>query len=215
MKKTIKKTMIILVSITFAQQTFAQVADFRERVNLGVKIGLNLSNVYNSDGEEFVAENRAGLALGAFLTLPIGKIFALQPEILFSQKGFQSTGRILGSNYTLSRTNSFIDVPILFAFRPTSFISILAGPQYSYLARQKDVFENGGTSIVLQQQEFNNDNIRKNILGFTGGVDINLKNIVLSARVGWDLQKNKGDGTSTTPNYKNMWYQATIGYRFF
>lgn len=215
MKKTMKKTMIILASITFAQQTFAQVTDFRERVNLGVKIGLNLSNVYDSDGEAFVAENRAGLALGAFVTLPIGKIFALQPEILFSQKGFQSTGRILGSNYTLSRTSSFIDVPILFAFRPTSFISILAGPQYSYLARQKDVFENGGTSVVLQEQEFNNDNIRKNILGFTGGFDINLKNIVIGARVGWDAQKNKGDGTSTTPNYKNTWYQATIGYRFF
>lgn len=210
-----KKSLLILLSLAFAQQSFAQDDDFRDQVNLGTKIGLNLSNVYNSNGDEFVADNKVGLALGAFLTLPFGKTFALQPEILFSQKGFQSTGRILGSNYTLSRTSSFIDVPILFAFRPTTIISILAGPQYSYLARQKDVFENRGTTTVLQEQEFSNDNIRKNILGFTAGLDINLQNIIISARAGWDIQNNRGDGSSTTPKYKNAYYQATIGYRFF
>jgi hypothetical protein len=36
-----------------------------------------------------------------------------------------------------------------------------------------------------------------------------MNNIVIGARAGWDLLNNKGDGTSTTPRYKNMWYQAT------
>ena len=65
-----------------------------------------------------------------------------------------------------------------------------------------------------QETEFENDNLRKNTLCFKGGVDINLKNIVLSARAGWDILKNNGSEASTTPRYKNVWYQATIGYRF-
>jgi hypothetical protein len=78
---------------------------------------------------------------------------------------------------------------------------------------QKDAFENGSTTIE-QETEFENDNIRKNTLSFIGGVDITMKSIVVSARGGWDFQKNLGDGTSTTPRYKNMWYQLTFGYRF-
>jgi hypothetical protein len=38
---------------------------------------------------------------------------------------------------------------------------------------------------------------------------------VLSARSGWDVQRNNGDGTSSIPRYKNVWFQATIGYRFY
>jgi hypothetical protein len=53
------------------------------------------------------------------------------------------------------------------------------------------------------------------MLCLTGGFDITMKHIVLSARAGWDLQENHSDGTSSTPRYKNVWYQGTIGYRFY
>ena len=55
---------------------------------------------------------------------------------------------------------------------------------------------------------------KKSVLCFLGGIDINLDQFVLSARAGWDLQNNNGDGTSTNPRYKNVWYQATIGFKF-
>jgi len=38
--------------------------------------------------------------------------------------------------------------------------------------------------------------------------------LVLSGRVAWDLYDNNGDGTSTTPRYKNVVGQITLGYRF-
>ena len=34
-------------------------------------------------------------------------------------------------------------------------------------------------------------------------------------KAGWDVQNNHGDDTSTTPTYRNAWYQATIGFRLF
>ena len=85
------------------------------------------------------------------------------------------------------------------------------GPQYSYLLKQTDEFTTSSTSTA-QQQEFNNDNIRKNILSVLTGFDVTGKKCSFGARVGWDVQNNNGDGTSSTPRYKNVWYQATIGF---
>jgi hypothetical protein len=88
----------------------------------------------------------------------------------------------------------------------------LGGPQFSYLLNQKDkyTFDNNSTE---QEQEFNNDNIRKNILGFVAGVDMLYQHFVLSGRVGWDFQTNSGDGSSLTPRYKNQWLQFTAGIK--
>ncbi len=187
--------------------------DFRDRLSVGVKAGVNLSNVYDSQGESFNADSKFGLAGGVFISIPIGTYIGFQPEVLFSQKGFQASGNILGLPYNITRTTDYIDVPLLFALKPSEFVTILLGPQYSYLLKEKTTFTSPIRNLD-QETEFNNDNIRKNTLCFTGGLDINVKNIVIGARAGWDVQSNKGDGTSTTPRYKNMWYQATIGFRF-
>ncbi len=93
-------------------------------------------------------------------------------------------------------------------------LTILAGPQYSYLLSRKEVFSN---SLITteQQDEFKNDNIRKNTLCFIGGFDVNVSRLIIGARVGWDLYQNVGDGTSITPRYKNVWYQVTLGFSIF
>lgn len=212
-----KKLVIVLAAITslnISGNAQENQTDFRDKATFGLKAGLNYSNVYDEQGDEFVASPKFGLAAGAFLALPFGKYFGIQPEVLISQKGFRATGVMLGNTYSFTRTTTYVDVPLLFAFKPSEFISLVAGPQYSYLIKQNDVFKNS-TSSVEQEKEFVNDNIRKNVLCVTGGIDINLKHIVLGARAGWDIQSNNGDGTSTTPRYKNVWYQGTIGYRFY
>lgn len=199
-----------MVNFIHAQE---ETTDFREQFQFGAKVGANYSNVYDSKGEEFKADGKFGLATGVFLSIPIGKYLGVQPEILFSQKGFQATGVILGNTYKIVRTTNHIDIPLFFAFKPSEFFTVLAGPQFSYLIGQKDTFISSPYSYD-QEQEFTNDNIRKNTLCFIFGGDINLKHIVLGARAGWDVQRNLGDGTSNTPRYKNAWYQATIGYKF-
>ncbi|MBP1671108.1 MAG: hypothetical protein H6Q22_680 [Bacteroidetes bacterium] len=211
-----KKVILVFAFATFMfGSMFAQKssADFREKLTFGVKAGANLSNVYDSQGEQFNADSKLGLAAGVFVALPLGKYFGIQPEILFSQKGYKGSGSILGSDYSFSYTSNYIDVPLLLAFKPISLITIVAGPQYSFLVKDSYTF-NSALINVDQEYEFENDNIRKNTLSFLGGIDFNLNRIVIGTRVGWDLQANKGDGTSETPRYKNIWYQATIGFRF-
>lgn len=212
-----KKIIIMLAlgtGLTHVVSAQENITDVRAKLMFGLKAGVNYSNVYDTQGEAFRANPKLGFAGGAFLAIPLGTYFGIQPEVLYSQKGFQATGNILGSSYNLTRTSSYVDFPLLFAFKPSEFITILAGPQYSYLVKQKDEFKNESTSIA-QETEFGNENVRKNTLCFTGGLDLTMKHIVLGARAGWDVQNNNGDGSSTTPRYKNMWYQATIGYRFY
>jgi hypothetical protein len=188
--------------------------DFRDRVQIGAKFGVNLSNVYDEEGQDFVADSKFGFAGGVFFRLPLNEFVGFQPEVLFSQKGFIGSGRMFNSTYSITRTSNFIDVPLLLSAKPFGFLTVVAGPQFSYLIRQSNVFKNG-TTTILQEQEFDNDNVRKNILCFTGGVDVNVEHFVMSARAGWDFQNNNGNGVSETPRYKNAWYQLTFGYRIY
>lgn len=202
--------MTIVLSTALVGNCMAQ----EQKVMFGLKVGANYSNVYDTEGEAFNADPKVGLAGGAFFAIPIGKFFGLQPEVLFSQKGFKATGRLLGSSYVITRTTSYVDVPLFLAFKPISIVTLLAGPQFSYLIKQRNVFANAATSIE-QEKAFDNANVRKNTFSLAGGVDINLKHVVLGARAGWDMLNNNGNGESTTPRYKNAWLQATLGYRFY
>ncbi|MFA9390173.1 MAG: outer membrane beta-barrel protein [Prolixibacteraceae bacterium] len=206
--KKLKKITLLIAALAFMANTGSAQA------LLGLKLGGNLSNVYDTEDENFTADTKLGLVTGVFATLPIGELLGIQPEFLFSQKGYKGSGNLLGSAYNYSRTSNFIDVPIFLAVKPMSMVTILAGPQFSFLLKETYKFENELLNIV-DEQAFTNDNIRKNTLCFVGGVDINLDQLVIGARIGLDLQNNNGDGTSTTPRYKNIWYQGTIGYRLF
>jgi hypothetical protein len=206
MKKTI---LIVAAMLSITYSTTAQ-----NQVAFGLKVGTNYSNVYDSEGKDFKADPKFGLAAGAFLSIPLGQYIGLQPEILYSQKGFKATGTMLGSTYDMTRTTNYIDVPLFLAVKPIQSITFLAGPQFSFLMKQKDKF-NGPTMNFEQEKEFDNDNLRKNTLCFIGGADINLDHTVIGLRAGWDLSNNNGNGTSSTPRYKNVWAQATLGYKFY
>lgn len=188
--------------------------DVRGRVVFGLKAGINYSNVYDSRGQSFDANPKLGFAGGGFLAIPIGKLFGIQPELMFSQKGFQSSGDILGSNYNVTRTSSYLDIPLLFAFKPSEFLSLFAGPQLSYLLRQKNTFKNGTTSVE-QEIAFDKEDPRKNTLGVVVGADLTLKHFLVSGRIGWDIQQNNPDGRSSELRYKNVYYQVTLGHRFY
>lgn len=205
---------LIIVSLLALGLTHAKAQENdQEGIKLGIKGGLNYTNVYDTEGEDFVADSKFGWAAGGFLSIPLNTHIGLQPEVLYSQKGFIGSGTFLGMGYSYSRTLSYLDVPIYFVLKPTSSISFLVGPQYSYLMRQRNEFHSDLYSNV-QEEEFENENIRKNTLGISTGLDINFNNTVIGLRIAWDLQDNNGDGTSSLPNYKNTLIQGTIGFKF-
>jgi len=212
-----KKIMFILIAIILiASHIIAQEneTDFREKIQFGIKIGANYSNVYDSEGDNFRADPKLGIASGIFTAIPLGKYFGIQPEIMFSQKGFKGEGNIILASYKFKRTTNYIDVPLFFVLKPSEFISLFAGPQYSYLLSQRYVFKSGDATYE-QEQEFTKDDVRKHTLGLAAGFDINIKHLILGFRTGIDMQNNRKDNFSSTPRYKNVYYQFTIGYSFF
>jgi hypothetical protein len=213
-----KKTIIIFTTIFTSMLNISKGQnadiDIRERLTFGLKAGVNRSNVYDAKGQDFKADPKMGFAGGAFVGIPIGRYLGFQPEVLLSQKGYQSTGTLLGSPYSDTRTTTSLDIPLQLQLKPIEILTFLVGVQYSYLLHQKDNFAFGSNSVA-QDQEFKNDNARKNIFGAVIGVDLTIRHFVLSAKACWDLQNNTGDGSSYTPRYKNVWLQATVGFRLY
>jgi hypothetical protein len=215
-----KKSFIIIgplslaITLAIGGTLKAQDADVDPRGNFafGIKAGLNCSKVWDEQGQDFKADAKVGFAGGVFFGIPIGRFLGFQPEVLVSQKGLQGSGTLLGSPYSFSKTTTYIDIPLQLQVKPTEFLTVVVGPQYSYLMHEKNVFT-FGTNSIAQEQEFNNDNIRKNILGFVAGADVIIRHVVVSGRIGWDFQTNNGNGTSTTPRYKNKWLQLTLGFK--
>jgi hypothetical protein len=217
-----KKSLIIIcliqlsLGITLKAQhpsdSLKKTTDPRKKFAFGVKGGFNYSNVWSERGEDFQTDPRFGIAGGLFFGIPIGKFLGVQPEILISQKGFQGAGTLFGSSYSFSRRSTYIDIPLQLQIKPAKFLTVVLGPQYSYLMHEKNVYTLGTTSTE-QEQEFRNAPVRKNIFGFVTGPDIIIQHLVISGRVGWDLQNNNGDGTSSTPRYKNRWVQLTLGFK--
>ena len=85
-------------------------APLQAQTTLGVKGGINIANVSVSEVDlPDVLDSKTGFVGGAFVNLTLGSLFALQPELLYSQKGFKaSEGPLeakLGTNY--------IEIPVL------------------------------------------------------------------------------------------------------
>ena len=200
MKMTFYLVLFALLSVSLQAQ---------DRISIGAKAGLNISNIYDSEGDTYSADAKTGYAFGGFLHIPLGGFFGIQPEVMFSQKGYQTSGSLLST----SRTSNYLDIPILLAIKPLGVVTLLVGPQYSYLLKQTTnvVTPVSNTTTV---DEFTNDNIRRNTLGLVMGADVNLFQFVIGGRVAWDLYDYNGDGTSTTPRYKNVNGQLTLGFRF-
>lgn len=212
-----KKLLLITTAIAFwSISVYGQSSGSNSStgVHLGLKAGLNYSNIYDSKGDEYDADGKFGAVGGLFLAIPLGQFLGIQPELLYSQKGYRQTGSLLGSNYDFKRTSHYLDIPLLLSIKPTNVLTIQVGPQFSYLMKQKNVFKTG-LGTVINENEFDNDNIRKNTLGAVVGIDFNFDRVVFGTRAGWDLQNNNGDGSSTNPRYKNVVLQATLGFRLF
>ena len=208
-----KKT-VLLFALLVATFGFSQVStiDTRDELKLGFKAGVNFSNVYDEEGQDFVAQGKTGFAAGAFVAIPLGKFFGVQPEVMYSQKGFKAVGKVLGFDYNYTRTTTFVDIPLLLQIKPIPMLSFVAGPQFSYLLETKNEFN--GSSSTTTEQSINSDNYKKNIFGFVVGADVNIDHFSLSARAGWDISKSDVDGNSSAPRYKNQVIQLTAGYTF-
>ncbi len=206
----LKSAALLLLTMILSFASNAQTLDVR----LGLKTGMNYSNTFGTSGESFSTEPKFGFAIGTSLSFPINKTIGIQPEVLYSQKGFHGTGIIFGEPYSVTRTTGHFDFPLQIIIKPFKFLSLLAGPQYSFLSSTKDDFH-GSQLTTEQKQQITINNHRKNMVSLVLGTDIKVNHFLLSGRLGWDMGENSTTSSATSFRYKNKWTQITIGYMFY
>jgi hypothetical protein len=202
----------ILSSAALAQRD-ADHGDNDLMPRLGLKGGLSIATIIKTNDNSFSSDPLYGFNGGAVLYLPLGHVVAIQPEVLFSQKGYRATGTALvGGDYDYRRYLNFLDLPVLLRINASKDFAIVAGPQYSFLLNTHTSFKSG-TSSYEQTVKNENDNITKNIFGGVIGADISLNhNFFIYGRYTIDFKNNNGDGTSSTPAYKNQVFQIGCGF---
>jgi len=181
---------------------------------LGIKGGLSMASIIKTNGSGFSSTPLYGFNGGLVFQLPLGDVISLQPELLFSQKGYHATGSTFIGGYDYKRFLNFLDIPLLLRISPIKTFGIVLGPQYSYLLSTKTSFNTGNAAYV---QTVNNENnsITKNIFGGVIGVDVNVNSFLfVYGRYTLDFKNNNGDGTSSTPAYKNQVFQVGAGFLF-
>jgi hypothetical protein len=182
---------------------------------LGARVGVNFANMIRTGDDNYKTEFKPGLHAGLTLDIPVVDRLVFAPELMYSQKGYKTSGRTLfdaNNDYTI--TTNFIEIPILLKINAAKGFNIHLGPQVSFLASTTTKFESGSDAYKTTVKE-ENEGLRKSIVGGVIGVGFSVgTKASLIARYALDLQKNNGEGNSQTPEYRNQVIQLGLGFRF-
>lgn len=120
---------------------------FSQEIKYGIKGGTNFSNllknknVSNSFFNRNTRNTRTDFHVGAFMEIPIGDQWSIQPELLYSRQGANFTDEMCFSEAngecTISQIKgvesiSYISMPILFKYKLFKKFNLEFGPHVDY-----------------------------------------------------------------------------------
>ena len=230
--KHLVSTLLLAGSLGLATAAQAQV-----QVSLGPRVGENLST-HRLDADDATSAYRFGLAAGVQASLSWKK-FALQPALLFSQKGssvseellFSTNGGTLqAGTFTTKVRLSYLTLPLNFVFAPAGtgtgpqvfagpYLGVLLGGrlEQSYppdLATSGPVYVVGNGDIPSAPGYYSN----RFDAGVQGGVGFRFEHLLLQAEYSLGL-RNQFPAYSTNPLVPNRTeynrsFQASVSYLF-
>ena len=223
MKKTAFLATALLATAAISS---AQAQDIR----FGLRAGANYSNLSGNIKNEDTYNNKVGFLGGVMLNVPLlaDDLLSIQPEILYSQKGFENKptefSSVLGKQKREGNVNyNYIDVPLLLKFKALGFLAE-AGPQYSYLLSSNNETKTTTTPTVgsptVSDTKDKNDvsGLNRNELGYLAGVGYEATNgLSLNLRyTGAFSDFVKSDNSSyfngDLKNARHSAFQLSLGY---
>ena len=186
----------LLISVSVATQA--------QSIKYGVKAGASLTNVTNSK-----QDNKFGFNGGLLANFGINDMFSIQPEVLYSNKGY----KVNGGQDNLRFALNYVDVPVLVKLATGSTgLFFELGPQVGFrlAADVKDSHNSISFKDYTKSVDF----------GYAGGIGFQVESgpmIGLRYNGGFtDIGKN---GTVnglqvTAANAKNSAFQLYVGYMF-
>ncbi len=146
------KTKTLLLALVTIISTTA----FSQKLHVGIKGGASINKL---TGKSFKEEFSFGYHVGGYFELGLGKKFAIQPEILFSQTNVD-TSSSFSSVYQFKQLNKvqlkYLSFPILLNIKPVKMLTLQVGPQFGILTNKsntllqngKEAFKGGDFSML-------------------------------------------------------------------
>jgi hypothetical protein len=208
MERKMKKLVtLLLILAAFTSLSQAQ-------MQIGPKVGLNISNVSGSDAGS--PDSKTGFAGGLFFMYQFSNMFAIQPEAYYTMKGAKEKQDIEG--YTVEATVSldYIEVPLLLKLiipiqGSSVHPAVFAGPAVGFNTTHKVKVEVEGQSAEddipdVKSTEFS--------LVFGGGVGFPVGNNELGFDVRYNLGLTTIDDSADEYDVKNNVISFNVYFGF-
>lgn len=135
MKKLVSIISLLVAITWFSSASFAQ-------ISLGLKGGLNVSNLSGVDANNFKSNALVGFHAGGYATFNLGRNFAIQPELVYSTQGAKIENATDEENLKLN----YFNIPLMVKFLTNKGFYVEAGPQFGFQVGELD-FDNLQTSV--------------------------------------------------------------------
>ncbi|MBC8034634.1 MAG: PorT family protein [Chitinophagaceae bacterium] len=204
--------LMILVAFTSQSQTTSTAVV--GRTVFGIKGGVNLSNLYV---DEINDENaKFGFQVGGFVKAGLSDNFAIQPELIYSQKGAELDYNNIFASGKVALKLHYIELPVM-AVVNLGPINIQAGPYVSYLAAVS--VKNKGDNGDNFEEEIDKDNFESFDYGVAGGLGIDGNGVGFGIRYNYGLkevgkERNFFGQQYRFPDAKNSVLQAYLTFGF-
>jgi hypothetical protein len=183
--------------------------------SVGPKGGLAVTSLRGDDAGDI--EARTTWFYGIFTNFQLGKVFALQPELLLTERGADVTSNNVRSNISIN----YFEVPVLAKLRlplanEVIFPHILFGPNFAFRTdvdfTSTDTQSGGAISVST-------DDIRKSDIGglVGAGVDIQTQGsgifFTLDGRYGWSFQDLNDNDNMIALRHSGWMFAVGVGFR--
>ncbi|MBC8109449.1 MAG: PorT family protein [Verrucomicrobia bacterium] len=181
--------LLMLTSNAFAQ-------DF-PKTSFGIKGGVNFSNFYKGDLDD--KDVRTGFNAGVYGRFVLAEGIALQPELLYSTRGGESTYNGFGGGRATLKLD-YIEVPVLVVVNVVPFLNIHVGPYVGFLASAKATNVNED-NVFNFEDELDKDSFENVDFGIAGGVGVDINKFHIGARYNYGLRDIGKDKTFSVTSY--------------
>ena len=207
---------LLFLSVALFVFSFAQ-----GQARFGLKGGINYSNIAGDLNNQDIYMNKVGFNGGIQANFPIltDGFLSLQPELLYSQKGYQYRDEkftILGvERERKGKVNyNYLDLPVLLKVNAGG-LYFEGGPQLSYLMGIRDNTEEKiGSSDYKQTTIVNKDDLAELEIGYAAGLGFQATNgMSLGLRYNGGINKlAKHNGNDELTNARNSVFQLQVGF---
>ncbi|MGO4822251.1 MULTISPECIES: porin family protein [unclassified Flavobacterium] len=129
------KTKFLTLALFFGIVSTINAQSTTRESNVGIKGGYNLAAVsFDGDGE---TGQRHGFHVGVYGESFLSDSFSIQPELMYSQQGYEITN----GNGTFTQKLNYINLPVMLKAYPAKNFFLEAGPQIGLAISHKEEYD--------------------------------------------------------------------------